>query len=432
MKVLIVGQGGREHALAWHAAQHADQVFVAPGNDGMRGHPKITVTDLASDHTSALIALAQKEKIDLTLIGPEAPLVAGVVDRFQEAGLTCFGPSQAASRLEGSKAFMKELLVRHGIPTARASTHTDLTDAEKALVQYNLPVVVKADGLASGKGVVIAHTSDAAHEALRYCFTDLQATMVLLEECLEGEEVSFMVLTDGTHALPLASVQDHKTLHEGDTGPNTGGMGAYSPAPVLTQALQQTVMDTIIHPTLQAMRDAGTPFVGFLYAGLMVDPQGQPWVLEYNVRLGDPETQVLVMRLQSSLLDACWAALNGTLATHALQWSSQATLGIVLAAPGYPEAPEPGHVIQGLPATHPSAVQVFHAGTRLREAGVFEIQGGRVVCVAALGDTLEEAKAQAEQAIGNIAFQGMQWRRDIGHRALKRTPSAPLPQERST
>lgn len=426
MNVLIIGNGGREHAIAWKVAQsdQVTKVFVAPGNAGTALEPKVENIAIAALDIPALIDFAKNNAIALTIVGPEAPLAAGIVDQFSVAGLACFGPSQKAAQLEASKAFSKAFMQRHHIPTARFASFTDFTAAKEYLQKHSLPVVIKADGLAAGKGVIIAHTHAEALQAIDDML--LQQTYaqaghcVVIEEFIVGEEVSFIVMVDGTHAIALATSQDHKTRDEGDKGPNTGGMGAYSPAPLVTAELHQHIMDTVIKPTVQGMAAEGVPYTGFLYAGLMITPQGEAKVLEYNCRLGDPETQVLLLRLQTDLVKLCQLALQQQLAQTEIQWDPRFALGVVLAAAGYPEKYRQGDIMEGLEqAAMLNNVKVFHAGTTQKNNAIVTI-GGRVLCVAALGEELETAQQCAYAAIDKIHWQGMFYRRDIGHKALKK------------
>jgi phosphoribosylamine--glycine ligase len=426
MKVLVVGSGGREHALAWKLLQSpkVQQVIVAPGNGGTAtttGMRNLALTDV-----DALADYAATEKIGLTVVGPEAPLAAGIVDRFRARGLRIFGPTQAAARLESSKAFAKAFMQRHGIPTAHFATF-DRPDAAHAHVErQGAPIVVKADGLAAGKGVVVAMTADEAHSAIDDMFStntvgvqhNAEGARVVLEEFMAGEEASFIVVSDGMNVVSLATSQDHKRLLDGDLGPNTGGMGAYSPAPVVTPQVHSRVMREIIQPTVAGMRSDGTPFTGFLYAGLMIDGQGRPRTVEFNARLGDPEAQVLLMRLKSDLLDLLLHAVDGTLDQVELQWDRQVALGVVMAAAGYPLQPRRGDAITGIPPGS-AQTQVFHAGTTLGEDRRLTTAGGRVLCVTALGDSVRLAQQHAYAALNTISFDGAQWRRDIGHRAVK-------------
>jgi len=423
LKLLVIGSGGREHALAWKLAQspRVQKVFVAPGNGGTA--TEAGVENLAQGGFPELIAFCRKEQIHLTVVGPEAPLAAGIVDAFREAGLRIFGPTRAAARLESSKDFAKRFMVRHGLPTARHATFASAAEAKAHVAREGAPIVVKADGLAAGKGVVAAASVAEANAAIDMMLGDRRlgeaGARVVVEEFLEGEEASFIVMADGAHALPLATSQDHKRLRDGDQGPNTGGMGAYSPAPVVTPKLHARVMREIVAPAIAGLAKDGTPYTGFLYAGLMIDKAGNPRTLEFNCRLGDPETQPILMRLKSDLLGLIEAALQGRLDKAAAEWDRRAALGIVLAAAGYPEEPRKGDEIAGLPAPAPDC-RVFHAGTRL-EGGRVLTSGGRVLCVTALGDSLKMARTRAYAAAGSIRFEGMQMRTDIGHRALKKS-----------
>lgn len=424
MKVLIVGGGGREHALAWKAAQSPDvtEVLVAPGNAGTAGEDRVRNVDVAADDIAGLLTLAFVESVSMTIIGPEAPLVAGIVDAFEFGGLRCFGPGQAAARLEGSKAFMKDFLRTHRIPTADFEVFDAVEPALSYLQQVGAPVVVKADGLAAGKGVIVAETLQEAERAVREMLTDrrfgVAGARIVIEQHLTGEEASFIAMVDGEHILPLASSQDHKARDDGDVGPNTGGMGAYSPAPVIDAATHELIMDTVMRPTVAALREAGTPYRGFLYAGLMIGDDGIPRVLEYNCRFGDPETQPIMMRLRSDLVSLCDAALNGQLDSVTCEWDPRAALGVVLAAAGYPDRYATGQPIEGLDADLPGT-KVFHAGTRISDESVVTA-GGRVLCVVALGETVAEAHQLAYRRCASIAWEGHYYRRDIGHRAIAR------------
>src|SRR5229473_7349596 len=421
MKVLIVGGGGREHALAWKCAQasRVHEVFVAPGNAGTALEPKVRNVAVAADDIEALLAFATREDIGLTIIGPEGPLVAGIVDRFAAGGRACFGPSRASARLEGSKAYTKDFLKRHRIPTASYAAFTKETFDPDYIRAQRLPVVVKADGLAAGKGVVICETHESAIEAaggmLGGSFGSAGQTIVI-EEFLTGEEASFIVIASDQSVLPLATSQDHKRRDDGDRGPNTGGMGAYSPAPVVTPALHARVVREIIQPVLAGMAQEGHRYTGFLYAGLMIDGTGNPRVLEFNCRLGDPETQPILLRLKSDLFELIESAMDGRLDRVKAEWDRRAALGVVLAAPGYPDAPEKGHVVTGLP-TAGEDFRVFHSGTAL-EDGAIVTNGGRVLCVTALGDSIKMAQRRAYEVAERIRFDGMQYRRDIGYRAV--------------
>ncbi|NJO13018.1 MAG: phosphoribosylamine--glycine ligase [Gammaproteobacteria bacterium] len=424
MKVLIIGGGGREHALAWKAAQspRVAQVFVAPGNAGTALEARVTNVAIAAEDIDGLLRLARAERIDLTIVGPEAPLVLGVVDRFQAAGLRCFGPTQAGARLEGSKAYTKDFLARYRIPTAASRTFTRATFDPQYVQSHTAPIVVKASGLAAGKGVIIA--ADAA-EAIRSAeamfagqFGDA-GREVVIEEFLQGEEASFIVMADGRHVLPLATSQDHKRRDDGDHGPNTGGMGAYSPAPVVTPAIHARIMREVIEPTILGLAAEGTPYTGFLYAGIMVAPDGTPNVLEFNCRFGDPETQPILSRLTSDLTELCDAALDGRLHEVDCEWDTRAALGVVMAAGGYPDAYPKGEPIHGLEQAARLPGKVFHAGTQLRGSEVIT-SGGRVLCAVGLGKDVAAAQQQAYALVDAVHFSGAQFRRDIGHRALAR------------
>jgi len=423
MKLLVIGSGGREHALAWKLAQspRVQVVYVAPGNGGTATEPGLE--NVALTAIPALVEFARREKIHLTVVGPEAPLAEGVVDAFRGAGLKIFGPTRAAAQLEASKDFAKQFMTRHRIPTARYRTFERAADAKAYVEEQGAPVVIKADGLAAGKGVVVASSVAQAHEAIDMMLLHRRlgeaGVRVVVEEFLEGEEASFMVMVDGAHALPLATSQDHKRLQDGDQGPNTGGMGAYSPAPVVTPKIHARVMREIIMPAVHGMMKDGLPYVGFLYAGLMIDKDGNPKTLEFNCRLGDPETQPIILRLKSDLLELLERALEGRLENAEVDWDRRPALGVVLAAHGYPDEPRKGDTVEGLPKPAPDC-RVFHAGTRLEGKRILT-SGGRVLCVTALGDSLRIARSRAYQAAEAIRFDGMQFRRDIGDRALKRT-----------
>ena len=426
MKVLVIGSGGREHALAWKLAQspRVDAVIVAPGNAGTAREPGLRNADVPATDLDGLLQLARDERVDLTVVGPEAPLVAGVVDRFRAAGLRIFGPSAAAAQLEGSKSFAKDFLARHRIPTARYAVFTDLEPALAFVRAHGAPIVIKADGLAAGKGVVVALTLAEAEHALAdmlgaHEFGDASARVVI-EEFLAGEEASYIVMADGVHYLPMASSQDHKRVGEGDTGPNTGGMGAYSPAPVVTPEVERRIQAEIIEPTLRGMAADGAPFTGFLYAGLMIDAAGAPKVIEFNVRFGDPETQPIMQRLRADFAGLIEAALDGRLQHVDAEWDPRPSLGVVLAAHGYPASPQKGDAIAGADADFGPDVKVFHAGTRLAADGAVVTAGGRVLCVCALGDDLAQARDRAYAAVERIRFDGAFYRHDIGHRALAR------------
>ena len=425
-QVLVIGSGGREHALAWKLAQSpkVTTVFVAPGNGGTAQEPKLKNLPIQSTALNELLQFAQQSDIDLTVVGPEAPLALGIVDHFLAAGQRCFGPRKAAAQLESSKIFCKDFLKRHGIPTAHYGCFTD-TDIDEAITYANTqpyPLVIKADGLAAGKGVIIAHSIEEAKIAIQSMLGDNRfgeaGRQIVIEQFLKGTEVSFIVMVDGDHILPLATSQDHKARDEGDKGPNTGGMGAYSPAPMVTPALHNTIMDTIIKPTVKGMAEEGYAFSGFLYAGLMVNQQGKPFVLEFNCRFGDPETQPIMMRLQSDLYPALMATLNHTLEQITLKWDPRAALGVVGCAGGYPYHYEKGQIITGAHATLPSAnTKIFHSGTQLKN-GILTTDGGRVLCATALGYTIEEAQYNAYDLLKKIHWKDMAYRRDIGHGAL--------------
>ena len=422
MKLLVLGGGGREHALAWKLAQspRVQKVFVAPGNGGTA--TENGVENVALTNTDELISFCKKENIYLTVVGPEAPLAAGVVDAFRDAGLRIFGPTRAAAQLESSKDFAKSFMARHKIPTAQHQTFDNAEAAKAYVARRGAPIVVKADGLAAGKGVVVAASVAEAHAAIDQMMTQKSlgaaGARMVVEDFLEGEEASFIVMSDGAHVLPLATSQDHKRLRDGDQGPNTGGMGAYSPAPVVTPKIHARVMCEIIVPTVQAMANDGLPYVGFLYAGLMIDKGGNPKTLEFNCRLGDPETQPIILRLKSDLLELIDAALEGRLHRVEPQWDRRAALGVVVAAAGYPEEPRKNDAISGLPKPGEDC-RVFHAGTRL-DGKTLVTNGGRVLCVTALGDSVKMARTRAYEALEGIRFDGMQYRKDIAHRAIKK------------
>ena len=427
MKILIVGGGGREHALAWKAAQSekVDAVFVAPGNPGTASEDKVSNVDIGAEDISALKTFAEKEAIDLTIVGPENPLVDGIVDEFKQAGLPCFGPSKDAAILEGSKSFSKDFLQRHNIPTAEYQVFTEVDAAKAYVKEKGAPIVVKADGLAAGKGVIIAMTENEAIQAIEDMldgnkFGDA-GHRVVIEEFMQGEEASFIVMSDGKNILPLASSQDHKARDEGDAGPNTGGMGAYSPAPVVTGEIHDRIMQEVIEPTIRGMAKEGREYVGFLYAGVMITADGTPRVLEFNCRFGDPETQPIMMRLKSDLIELCQAALDGKLNGVTADWDERAALGVVLASAGYPASASKGDVISGLSNDFPEGTKVFHAGTAQQDNTVVTA-GGRVLCVTALGETVSQAQQSAYQAVAKINWEGMFYRKDIGHRAIKREP----------
>jgi len=421
MKLLVIGSGGREHALAWRLTQNpkVQCVYVAPGNAGTAREEGLVNVNLTA--IPDLLKFAQDEKIHLTVVGPEAPLAAGVVDAFQAAGQRIFGPSQRAAQLESSKDFAKQFMVRHKIPTAKYATFTSAAEARAYVEREGAPIVIKADGLAAGKGVVVAMTLGEAIEAIEAMFAGSMGNAghrVVIEEFMEGEEASFICMCDGVHALPFASSQDHKRTFDGDEGPNTGGMGAYSPAPVVTPDVHARTMREVIMPTLRGMAAEGSPFTGFLYAGLMIDEAGKLRVVEFNARMGDPETQPIMMRLKSDFLTLVEHAIDGKLNQIEAEWDRRAALGVVMAAAGYPEAPTKGDEISGLPAATDDA-RVFHAGTTDKE-GTVVTNGGRVLCVTALGDTVRIAQQRAYQLLEPIRFAGMQYRRDIGYRAIGR------------
>ncbi len=425
MKVMIIGSGGREHALAWKAAQspRVTDVFVVPGNAGTAREAKVRNVELDANNFAALSDFAQANKIGLTIIGPEAPLVAGVVNHFQKLGLPCFGPSQGAAQLEGSKAFTKDFLARHKIPTAAYGNFTDVEPALAFLRKQLLPIVIKADGLAAGKGVIIAQTLAEAEATVKDMLSGNSfgnaGRRVVIEEFMVGEEASFIVVVDGKTAVPFATCQDHKSRDDGDRGPNTGGMGAYSPAPVVTPMVHDRAMREVIMPTVRGMAAEGNTYVGFLYAGLMVTADGTPKVVEFNCRFGDPEAQPIMMRLQTDLIDLCEAALAGTLAKTTLSFDPRASIGVVLAAGGYPDAYAKGKVISGLDTPAPANAKIFHAGTKLDGNKVLT-NGGRVLCATALGATVSEAQQTAYALVKNISWDGMYCRRDIGWRAIQR------------
>ena len=428
MNILIIGAGGREHALAWKVAQspRVQKIHVAPGNAGTARENKCENVAIAAEDVAGLLSFARENNIDLTIVGPETPLVLGVVDRFRAAGLRCFGPVQAAAQLEGSKSFAKDFLARHKIPTAAYGNFTEPTVAEAFIKKMGAPIVVKADGLAAGKGVVIAQTVEEAIHTVRDMLAGnafgAAGHRVVVEEFLQGEEASFIVMADGEHALALATSQDHKRIGDADTGPNTGGMGAYSPAPVVTPQVHARVMREVIEPTIRGMRAEGHPYTGFLYAGLMIDAQGNPKVIEFNCRLGDPETQPLMMRLKSDLVTLIETALDGRLNLASCDWDPRAALGVVMAAKGYPSSYNKGEPISGLPATETGERKVFHAGTMLHNGQVVT-SGGRVLCVTALGGTVAAAQQNAYEGVRQIDWNGAQYRSDIGYRAILRKES---------
>ncbi|MEI7269560.1 phosphoribosylamine--glycine ligase [Pectobacterium versatile] len=425
MNILVIGNGGREHALAWKASQSplAKHVYVAPGNAGTALEPALTNVDIAATDIPALVAFAQENHIGLTIVGPETPLVIGVVDAFQSAGLKIFGPTQGAAQLEGSKAFTKDFLARHNIPTAEYQNFTEVEPALAYVRSKGAPIVIKADGLAAGKGVIVAMTLQEAENAIQdmlagNAFGDA-GHRIVVEEFLDGEEASFIVMVDGKNVLPMATSQDHKRVGDKDTGPNTGGMGAYSPAPVVTDEIHQRVMDQVIWPTVNGMAAEGNTYVGFLYAGLMISADGQPKVIEFNCRFGDPETQPIMLRLRSDLVELCLAACDGTLDQKDSVWDERPSLGVVLAAGGYPADYNTGDVISGLPQQDAEDGKVFHAGTKLNGINVVT-NGGRVLCVTALGNTVAEAQQRAYEIAAGIQWQGVFCRKDIGYRAIER------------
>jgi phosphoribosylamine--glycine ligase len=426
MKVLVIGNGGREHALAWKLKQsrRVSEVIVAPGNAGTAREHGVRNAEVAVTDVDGLLKLAKAEKIELTVVGPEVPLVAGVVDKFRAAGLRIFGPRAIAAQLEGSKAFAKDFLLRHNIPTAHYAVFTELNKALAYVRERGAPIVIKADGLAAGKGVVVALTLSDAELALHdmlgaHAFGDASARVVI-EEFLDGEEASYIVMSDGSHALPMASSQDHKRRDDNDLGPNTGGMGAYSPAPVVTPEVEKRILKEVIEPTLRGMAAEGAPFIGFLYAGLMIDQHGAPKVIEFNVRFGDPETQPIMLRLKSDFVDLIEAALDGELHRTHVQWDARPSIGVVMAAGGYPAQVKTGEVVHGLDADFGAEVKVFHAGTKLDAQGHVITAGGRVLTVCALGKDIAAAREHAYDGIKKIRFDGAFCRKDIAHRALRR------------
>ncbi|EJB8581935.1 phosphoribosylamine--glycine ligase [Vibrio cholerae] len=425
MQVLIIGSGGREHALAWKVAQNpqVDTIYVAPGNAGTALEHKVQNVNIGITDIPALVAFAQDKAIELTIVGPEAPLVIGVVDAFRAAGLPIFGPTQSAAQLEGSKAFTKDFLARHNIPTAAYANFTEIEPALAYVREKGAPIVVKADGLAAGKGVIVAMTLQEAEDAIQDMLAGnafgSAGSRVVVEEFLDGEEASFIVMVDGENVLPMATSQDHKRVGDADTGPNTGGMGAYSPAPVVTQDVHDRVMREVIYPTVRGMAAEGNTYTGFLYAGLMIDSTGAPKVIEYNCRFGDPETQPIMMRLQSDLVELCQAAIAGKLDQVESKWDPRASIGVVLAAGGYPGDYTKGEVISGLPTQESAGQKVFHAGTETQGDQVVT-NGGRVLCATALGNTVLEAQQRAYQLADQIHWNGMFCRHDIGYRAIAR------------
>jgi phosphoribosylamine--glycine ligase len=428
VKVLVIGGGGREHAIAWKLAQSAtvDEVLVAPGNAGTATEPKTRNVAVEATDFDGLVELAKRENVGLTIVGPEVPLVGGIVDRFEAQGLKCFGPRAAGAQLEGSKAFTKEFLTRHRIPTAAFQTFTDPATARAYARTRRPPIVIKADGLAAGKGVIIAATLEEADDALdrvlRRGQFGVAGTKVVIEDFLRGEEASFIAMVDGTRVVPLASSQDHKTRDDGDRGPNTGGMGAYSPAPVVTPAVHERVMREIMLPTVRGLMADGIRYRGFLYAGLMIDDHGDPYVIEFNCRLGDPETQPILFRLRTDLAELCLSCFDGTLGDRPIDWDPRATVGVVMASGGYPDAYDKGRPINGLDHVSGSDVKVFHAGTKLT-AGHVVTDGGRVLCVVGAGTSVRAACNAAYSAVRKISWDGAFYRTDIGHRAIQREES---------
>lgn len=425
MNILIIGGGGREHALAWKAAQSplADTIYIAPGNAGTALEATMKNIDIGVEETDKLVAFAKENQVGLTIVGPEVPLVTGVVDAFQKAGLKCFGPTQGAAQLEGSKAFTKDFLARHNIPTAAYGTFTDQEEALAYLHQVGVPIVIKADGLAAGKGVILAHDMPLAEETVKdmlagNSFGDA-GHRVVIEEFLIGEEASFIVMVDGKNILPMASSQDHKARDNGDLGPNTGGMGAYSPAPLVTPEMHNRIMEQVIVPTVEGMASEGLPYTGFLYAGVMVNEEGIPKVLEYNCRFGDPETQPIMLRMKSDLVAHCLAALEGKLDGENTEWDERASLGVVLAAGGYPEDYAKGDSISGLPTDSSLDAKIFHAGTVEKE-GQIVTAGGRVLCACALGNSVADAQTNAYKLVDQIQWESVYFRTDIGYRAVDR------------
>lgn len=425
MNVLIIGAGGREHALGWKAAQNpnVETVFIAPGNAGTALEPKLENVAIDVEDITALVAFAKEKEIELTIVGPEGPLVIGVVDAFREAGLPIFGPTKAAAQLEGSKAFTKDFLARHDIPTGYYANFTEIEPALAYVREQGAPIVVKADGLAAGKGVIVAMTLEEAEDAIKdmlagNAFGDA-GSRVVIEEFLEGEEASFIVMVDGASVLPMATSQDHKRVGNKDTGPNTGGMGAYSPAPVVTPEIHNRILEEVIYPTVRGMDAEGAPYTGFLYAGLMIDADGTPKVIEYNCRFGDPETQPIMMRMESDLVELCLMAIDEKLDEAESKWDPRASIGVVLAAGGYPSDYAKGDIIS-LPATEVEGQKVFHAGTKNNDAGDVVTNGGRVLCATALGNTVLEAQERAYELTKQVSWNGMFHRNDIGYRAIAR------------
>ena len=425
MKILIIGGGGREHALAWKATQSdkVEKVFVAPGNAGTAREQKVENIDIAASDIEALVNFAGKKDIGLAIVGPEAPLVEGITEAFQQAGLRCFGPTRGAAQLEGSKAFCKDFLARHNIPTAAYKTFTEIEPAKAYIREQGAPIVIKADGLAAGKGVILAQSEDEAISTTEGMLSENAfgeaGRKVVIEEFLQGEEASFIVMVDGRNILPLATSQDHKARDNGDIGPNTGGMGAYSPAPIVTPEVHERIMKEVIEPTVAGMAEEGHPYTGFLYAGLMIAADGTPNVLEYNCRFGDPETQPILIRLKSDLVEICMASLDGRLDQIRIEWDERAALGVVMAAGGYPEGYRKGDIISGLPEKEAEGSKVFHAGTKIQGSQVLT-SGGRVLCATALGATVGEARDRAYELAEKISWDNVYYRTDIGCRAIAR------------
>ncbi len=430
MKVLIIGGGGREHALAWKIAQSpkVSEVHAAPGNAGTAREPKVTNVAIGAEDIDALLDFARQESMSLTIVGPEAPLTQGIADRFQDQGLPCFGPSQAAARLEGSKEFTKQFLVRNGIPTAQYRSFDEASEANRYIDEVGAPIVVKADGLAAGKGVTVAETVRQARQAVEDMLQNdrfgAAGRRVVIERRLEGEEASFICIVDGDEVLPLATSQDHKRALDGDLGPNTGGMGAYSPAPVVDAEMQNTILTEIIQPTVSGLLREGIHYTGFLYAGLMISPEGLPQVLEFNCRMGDPETQPIMARLRTDLVDLVGAALNGQLGSVRAEWDPRPALGVVAAAGGYPGSYQTGSPITGLDCADCESVKVFHAGTAAGDADETVVSGGRVLCVTALADSIAEAQRRAYESVSKIHFEDMHYRTDIGAGAFRRATTS--------
>ena len=424
MKVLIIGSGGREHALAYKAAQskNVEQVFVAPGNAGTATELNVQNVNINADNISALLEFALSEQIGLTIVGPEQPLVLGVVDSFEDAGLTIFGPSKAAAQLEGSKSFSKDFLAKYDIPTAEYKTFEDIDSAVAYIDDKGAPIVVKADGLAAGKGVIVALTKQEAYDAVQDMLADNKfgdaGSRVVIEEFLEGEEASFIVMVDGKNVLPFATSQDHKRAYNGDQGPNTGGMGAYSPAPVVSDEIHNRIMQEVIYPTVQGMIDEGTPYKGFLYAGLMINNSGEPKVIEFNCRFGDPETQPIMLRLESDLVELCQLACAGKLDTASITFNPKAAIGVVMAAGGYPGSYDKGDIISGLDSASENG-KIFHAGTMINNGNIVT-SGGRVLCITSLGNTVTEAQQKAYKLLETVSWDNAMYRTDIGYRAIAR------------